>query len=46
MTNEELKTESDSLSHACSHCRGAQYVFVYWLEKIFYEQGIHMTDTK
>ena len=28
----------------CSHCRGTQYVFVYWLEKILLQNGVHMTD--
>ena len=28
----------------CSHCRGAQYVLPYWLEKVLEKEGIHMTD--
>lgn len=31
-------------SSACEHCRGAQYVLVYWLEKMLDQQGMHMTD--
>lgn len=28
----------------CTHCRGAEYVFIYWLEKLLCQNGIHMTD--
>lgn len=29
---------------ACEHCRGAQYVLAYWLEKMLEQQGMHLTD--
>lgn len=28
----------------CIHCRGAEYVLEYWIEKILQENGIHMTE--
>ncbi len=28
----------------CTHCRGADYVFEYWLEKILDQNGVHMTE--
>ena len=35
----------DPLSKSiCSHCRGAEYVPAYWLEKGLQERGLHMTQ--
>ncbi len=28
----------------CSHCRGAEYVLDYWLEKMLERENIHMTE--
>lgn len=28
----------------CSHCRGAEYVPVYWFERVLEQNGIHMTE--
>ncbi len=32
------------IEQSCDHCRGAQYVFEYWLEKLLEKNKIHMTD--
>lgn len=30
--------------HVCSHCHGAEYVFVSWLERMLGDRGMHLTD--
>ncbi len=32
------------IEQTCNHCRGAKYVFEYWLEKILGQNGIHLTE--
>ncbi len=32
------------IEQTCNHCRGAKYVFEYWLEKGLEKYNIHMTD--
>lgn len=43
--SDTLDMKQKKMTHdKCSHCRGAQYVLSYWLEKMFEQQGMHMTD--
>ncbi|MDP3920448.1 MAG: hypothetical protein Q8R76_06565 [Candidatus Omnitrophota bacterium] len=39
-----MKKQEKNEQPACEHCRGAQYVLAYWLEKMLKQESLHMTD--
>lgn len=36
--------EMERAKNLCGHCRGAKYVFVYWLERALEQRGMHLTE--